>query len=99
MLLFAIVCVGIGHNGNLHSPGESSAVLVGPSLLCNECFLIGNYGLNFVHRVVADGTEVPLQWNTDYFPVCFGEQLGGRLVSVADIGSEFAYIVDNVVTV
>ena len=42
-------------------PNTSSAVLVGPSLVCGDCFVIMNYGKNYIKaaRATAGGGVMP----------------------------------------
>ena len=94
MLLGYILATTIGHNGVIHKPQESSSILVGPSLFCENCYAVSNYGMNYIYHVLPTKT-IRLPHNTSYFPLAVVILRTGTVLSIVDIGSSLEYCLNN----
>ena len=103
--LAATAAVARAHNGVVHEPNTSSAVLVGPSIVCGDCFVIMNYGKNYIRaaRATAGGglelrdVETDRRW-MPLAAVGFAAPGGApRALAVSDVGQRLAYTVGGAV--
>jgi hypothetical protein len=86
-----VVAAMLGHNGVVHVPGSSSSLLAGPSFVCDTCYTVFNYGMNYVDHH-GDNARRRLNWNVDWFPLAVYTLPNGTVYGIADVGEGVRYV-------
>ena len=86
-----LISAVLGHNGEIHLPGQSSSIGVSYSFVsdCVDCYTVYNYGLNYVKLREGD-TTTEMAWPYTYLPVAATAIARNKILACADtsVGNE-----------